>query len=167
MKKLTITLKIAIAIFLLVAFFSCNKDDVDTEKPQINLALSDAFPINCDTLYFGETFTFKSLFTDNAELGSFSIDIHNNFNHHSHSTEVTECNLSPKKEPVNPFLFIQDYDIPMGLKEFETDTPITLPSANSNGLFDEGDYHFFISLTDKEGWSDQKGLSIKILYRKQ
>jgi hypothetical protein len=29
--------------------------------------------------------------------------------------------------------------------------------------FDPGDYHFFISLTDREGWSAQKGLNIKVL----
>ena len=31
--------------------------------------------------------------------------------------------------------------------------------------FDEGDYHFTIRLTDKEGWSIQKGLSIKMFYQ--
>lgn len=147
---------------------SCEKDDVDKETPEIDLDIQEAFPTNCDTLYFGETFTFQALFTDNLELGSdkaFSIDIHNNFDHHSHSTEVTECNFDPVKKPVNPFIFIQDYSIPEGLKEYTTDLSIEIPLRNNNELFDEGDYHFFISLTDKEGWSAQKGLSIKILHR--
>ena len=38
-------------------------------------------------------------------------------------------------------------------------------ALSGNGLYDEGDYHFFISLTDKEGWSAQKGLSVKMLHR--
>ncbi|MDD4636294.1 MAG: DUF4625 domain-containing protein [Bacteroidales bacterium] len=163
MKKAEISI---LSIFLLIALNSCEKnEDIDSQKPAIDLYIQDAFPDNCDTLYFGETFYMKTLFTDNVQLGSYSIDIHNNFDHHSHSTEVTEPNLDPIKSPVNPFVFIQDYSIPNGLRKYETNLPITIPSGNSVGAFDEGDYHFFISLTDKEGWSVQKGLSIKILYR--
>ena len=150
-------------VFLILAFHACSKNDVDNEKPGIDLTIPGAFPQNCDTLYFGETFTLKVLFTDNGELGSYSIDIHNNFDHHSHSTEVTECNLDPIKEPVNAYLSIEDYAIQEGQDRYVTSLKITIPNGDSNGDFDEGDYHFFISLTDREGWSAQKGLSIKIL----
>jgi len=157
---------IILSIFLLIAFNSCEKnEDIDNQKPAIDLYIQDAFPYNCDTLYFGETFYLKTLFTDNTQLGSYSIDIHNNFDHHSHSTEVTEPNLDPVKSPVNPFVFIEDYSIPNGLRKYETNLPITIPVANSTGSFDEGDYHFFISLTDREGWRAEKGISIKILSR--
>ncbi len=163
------TYRIIIPFLLLIFFNSCGKDDeIDKVKPVIDLTIQDAFPVNCDTLYFGEPFTFKALFSDNAELGSFkafSMDIHNNFDHHSHSTEVTVCTLGPKKDPVNPFLFIEDYDIPLGLTEYETSVSISIPVSDGENLYDEGDYHFFISLTDKEGWSAQKGLSIKMLHR--
>lgn len=160
-------LKILCIPFLLILISnSCSKDeDIDKEKPTIDLSIQDAFPVNCDTLYFGESFILKVRFTDNVELGSFSVDIHHNFDHHSHSTEVEECNLDPVKEPVNPWVFIQDYDIPAGLSEYVTDLMIALPSGDNNGLYDNGDYHFFISLTDAEGWSAQKGLSMKILRR--
>jgi len=157
---------ILIPVFLLLLFSSCDKDEeADTEKPVIDLNMEDAYPVNCDTIYFGEPFKLKAVFTDNAELGSFSMDIHNNFDHHSHSTEVMDCDMDPVKEPVNPFTFIEDYSIPEGLKEYETDLTVSIPSGNGSGLYDEGDYHFFISLTDKEGWSSQKGLSIKMLHR--
>ena len=166
MLKIMKILRLVIFPVLLLAFFSsCEKDAIDKEKPTIDLSIQDAFPVNCDTIFFGESFDLKVLFTDNFELGSYSIDIHNNFDHHSHSTEVTECNLSPEKEPVNPFLFIDDFDIPTNLEEYETNLSISIPSGNDNGEYDEGDYHFFISLTDKEGWSAQKGLSIKMLNR--
>jgi len=144
---------------------SCKEDDIDKEKPGIDLSIQDAFPVNCDTLYFGESFTLRLRFTDNAALGSFSIDIHHNFDHHSHSTEVEECNIDPVKEPVNPYVFIQDYDITAGLSEHVTDITITIPAADNFGLYDEGDYHFYISLTDAEGWSAQKGLSVKMVRR--
>jgi len=158
------TLKILSGLLLvLFVFITCSKSEVDDEKPEIDLTVSGAFPQNCDTLYFGETFIFKVLFTDNVELGSYSIDIHNNFDHHSHSTEVTECNLDDVKEPVNAYVFIEDYDIPEGMDVYETSLEITIPDGDSNGELDEGDYHFFISLVDKEGWSVQKGLNIKIL----
>lgn len=152
-------------ILFSVFFASCEKEETDTQKPVIDLSIQNAFPVNCDTLYFGESFDLIVRFTDNTELGSYSIDIHNNFDHHSHSTEVTECNLDPIKEPVNPLVFIDDFDIPAGSMEYEANASISLPSGDGNGDFDEGDYHFFISLTDKEGWSAQKGLSIKMLHR--
>ncbi|MDQ1772994.1 DUF4625 domain-containing protein [Labilibaculum sp. A4] len=163
MKNLT---AIFIPLFLLIIFNSCGKDEeIDKEKPIINLTAQNAFPLSCDTLYFGESFDLKALFSDNVELGSFSIDIHNNFDHHSHSTEVAECNPDPIKTPVTPFLYIEEYDIPTGQTEYQTNLSISIPSGDENGLFDEGDYHFFISLTDKEGWSKQKGLNIKMLHR--
>ena len=160
-------IKIIFAVLLILALFiSCEKDrDIDTEKPEIDLNIEGAFPVNCDTLYFGETFNLRVLFTDNVELGAFVIDIHHNFDHHSHSTEIIECNLSPKKEPVNPYVFIQDYSIPGGLTEYETDMQVEIPAGDNNGPFDEGDYHFAIRLTDKEGWSIYKGLSIKMKHR--
>ncbi len=163
---LRIMKNIFIAFFVAILFTSCERDrDIDTEKPEIDLYIEGAFPANCDTLYFGEAFNLRVLFTDNVELGSFSIDIHHNFDHHSHSTEITECNPDPVKVPVNPFVFIQDYNIPGGSREYETDLPIIIPASNNSGSFDEGDYHFAIRLTDKEGWSTYKGLSIKMAYR--
>ncbi len=146
---------------------SCEKEtNIDKEKPKIDVSFADAYPVNCDTIYFGEPFDLKILLTDNAELGSFSIGIHHNFDHHSHSTDVAECTMGPVKSPVNPFTFIEDYQIPEGKMEYETTQSIAIPSGNTTGQFDEGDYHFFVSLTDKEGWSAQKGLSIKMFYRK-
>ena len=142
---------------------SCQKEDIDDQKPAINLDIQDAFPVSCDTLYLGESFTFKALFTDNRELGSFSIEIHDNFDHHAHSTEVETCEFHPDKQAVNPFEFLEDYEIPAGMKQYETSIEINIPEENQDGQLDEGDYHFFIRLTDREGWSAQKGLSIKIL----
>jgi hypothetical protein len=150
---------------LVLIVLSCSKTPIDDKKPEIDLSIQGAFPLNCDTLYFGEPFTFKVLFSDNAELGSYSIDIHHNFDHHSHSTEISNCEMDAKKSPVNPFVLIEDHDIPQGTKQFETSLEITIPDGNFIGQFDEGEYHLFISLTDNEGWSAQKGLNIKIKYR--
>lgn len=158
---------IIILLIVLSGSGSCERNMIDKEKPVIDLNQPGTFPVNCDTIYFGETFLFSITFTDNRELGSYSIDIHHNFDHHSHSTEVTECALNPVKVPVNPLTFIQDYEIPGGLASYHTSMSVTIPSGNTNDQFDEGDYHLFISLTDNEGWSRQKGLSIKMLHRPQ
>jgi len=145
----------------ILLFSQCNGTEIDEERPEIDLTGISAFPNNCDTIYVGETFVFDALFTDNAELGSYSIDIHNNFDHHSHTTDVAECELNPKKSPVHPFVFIHENEFQAGQKAFNPLFEITVPD---NG-YDEGDYHFFISLTDREGWRTEKGVSVKLLRR--
>ncbi|WP_339923173.1 DUF4625 domain-containing protein [uncultured Cyclobacterium sp.] len=157
-----------IGLLALVFIFSVSCDpteETDTEKPLIDLSIDDAFPNSCAIMYFDEPFNFKAYFSDNFALGSYSIDIHNNFDHHSHSTEEDDCTLDDKKTATHPFVFINDYEIPENSSSYETDLTMTIPSADESGLFQEGDYHFYISLTDKEGWSTQKGLSVKILHK--
>lgn len=161
--------KLFLSTMLLALTFAACKDDhnIDTEKPVIDLTIQDAFPLNGDTIYFDEPFTVKMLFTDNQELGSYSIDIHNNFDHHSHSTEENLLTtLDPVKTPINPYTLIQDYTIPANSKSYETNVQITIPAANAAGTaYDDGDYHFMVQLTDHEGWATNKGLSLKVLHR--
>nr|WP_319398306.1 DUF4625 domain-containing protein [uncultured Carboxylicivirga sp.] len=160
------SINVFVAVLLIISFYSCSEEkDIDTEKPTIDIDFDGAFPTSCDTLYIGEDSQIKLRFADNVELGSYSINIHNNFDHHSHSTELEECELEDIKTPTNPWEVTNTYSIPEGQKEYETDITFSVPSSNNNGTIEEGDYHFFISLTDKTGWSTQKGLSIKLLYR--
>ena len=153
------------AFLLLALLMLCCNNAIDDVKPTLDLSGPNSFPINCDTIYFDEVFHFSALLSDNVELGSYSITIHDNFDHHSHTTEVTVCEMDSIKEPVNPLNYIQDFSIPIGNANFQTDEAITLASANDDGDFDAGDYHFFISVTDAQGWSTQKGLSVKIMHR--
>lgn len=154
-------------LLIIVSIFipACSEDDIDTEKPSIDLTITDAFPTSCDTIYFDEPFTVKILLKDNVELGSYNIDIHNNFDQHTHSTEFETCTLDVVKTAVNPYIFIQDYTIPTASAEYTTDIPLTLPASNGTGLYDEGDYHFQITVVDKEGWSTLKGFNVKVLHR--
>ncbi|MBD1432994.1 DUF4625 domain-containing protein [Sphingobacterium sp. DN00404] len=157
-KKLRLIGTVAAAMCIL---WSCKKDNdettVDNHAPVIDLT-GDAFPVQCSTLKRGGSFIFKTKFSDNVELGTYSIDIHHNFDHHTHSTEFEECELQPKKEPVKPFLFIKSYDIPSGQKNYEAVQQIEVPAD-----IDPGDYHFMISISDHVGWSTIKGLSIQIV----
>lgn len=156
MKKIPFLL----GVFALAFISSCSSDnaEIDTEYPVIVISAVGAFPVQCSTIERGKTFTFKATFTDNVELGSYSLDIHHNFDHHTHSTEVTTCETEAVKKPVNPMLFINNYTIPNGVKSYEATAQISIPAD-----VDPGDYHFMIRLTDKEGWQTLKGLSIKIL----
>lgn len=149
---------ILFAVFAFIAG-ACEKDDptIDTEYPEISAVAPGTFPLQCSVVKRGEKFTFKSTFSDNTQLGSYSLDIHHNFDHHTHSTEVSDCNTDPVKKPVNPFLLIKSFDIPANQQRFEASQQIDVPAD-----IDPGDYHFMIRLTDKEGWQTIRGLSIKI-----
>jgi hypothetical protein len=152
-----------ILVFFCVAAFvltSCesDKNEIDTEYPIVDISVANAFPIQCSQVTRGQKITFKAKFTDNTELGSYSLDIHHNFDHHTHSTEVNNCDTEPVKKPVNPMLYINSVTIPKGQKSYDATQEITIPTD-----VDPGDYHFMIRLTDKEGWQTIKGLSIKVL----
>lgn len=139
---------------------NCSKDKtepIDTIYPEINVSAQNAFPKQCSVLKRGEKFTFRASVSDNVQLGSLNVDIHHNFDHHTHSTELEECDLAPIKQAVKPFLLIKNIVIPKGLKTYEVSSEIEIPAD-----IDPGDYHFMIRLTDQEGWQTIKGLSIKI-----
>ncbi len=139
---------------------ACEHDDKDDVYPVIDMSDEEAFPVNCSVVHPGETFTFRAVFVDNRELGAFSIEIHNNFNHHTHSTDIVECEPEPEKEPENPFHLIEEYDISPGYEIYEAEVEIAVPES-----VDTGDYHFMVRLTDAAGWQTLKGIALKILPR--
>ena len=150
-------------MFMLAAttlLFSCSDDDNpgsgDKELPSI-VDGDMPNPIDCQVYTRGEKIPFSYTFTDNVELGNFNIEIHNNFDHHTHSTSAGDCPLDPKKEPVKPWVFNQDYAIPAGSKTYDAKLDIAIPAD-----IDPGDYHFMIRLTDKAGWQQLKAVSVKI-----
>jgi hypothetical protein len=147
---------LTITIFLTV--YSCTKEEIDDVKPTIDSGFDGAYPGPCDTLRKGKEAIFTIKFTDNIELGSYSIDIHNNFDQHSHSTSVESCQLNSKKKAIKPWTYIKSYQIPEGLKEFTATGNILVPAD-----IDPGDYHFLYKLTDKSGWQTINGFSIKVV----
>lgn len=144
------------AVTILIAT-GCTKDKIDNTPPVIDTNYS-TFPIQCSEIKRGERFTFKARFTDDDELGSYGLDIHNNFDHHNHSTEVGECNPDPIKAPINPYVLLKNNEIPAGKKTYDANLSIDVPDD-----IDSGDYHFIIKVTDKAGWQSIKGLSVKII----
>ena len=146
---------------MLIATTSCGDELKDEDAPVIDMSLSDAFPQNCAVVYRGESFNFRAKFTDNIALGSYSIEMHHNFDHHSHSTSVVECDMDPVKQAVKPFRFIDEFSIPASSREFVATGTISIPAD-----VDTGDYHFAIRLTDDAGWQTFVGISMKIADRK-
>lgn len=153
-KFLTIILLSVSGLFIV----SCSTDEeTDTLKPEINMETVDAFPKPCDTIYKGESFTFRAEFTDNVELGSFNLELHQNFDHHTHGSHQEICPVHPEKEPVNPFHFNRNYEIPLGSAAYNAEVSIDIPDD-----VDAGDYHFMVKVTDIEGWQGWQSVSLKI-----
>ncbi|MXN93241.1 DUF4625 domain-containing protein [Flavobacterium sp. Sd200] len=156
---------IKFAAFIMATAFalnSCSSDDssssIDDVKPAIDTSISGAFPTSCATVRRGSVIPFKALFSDNVALGAYSINIHNNFDHHSHDTEVDSCPFDAIKTPVNPWTQTLTFTIPVNSKEFTAQQEITVPAD-----IDTGDYHFMIQLTDAQGWATMRGISFKII----
>lgn len=158
MKKLRFKL-LAVTIATLF-FIGCSNDDtsIDKEKPSIDISKS-AFQ-NCTKVVKGEPFAFTAEVTDNEALGSYSFDIHHNFDHHTHSTEsaVTECMMDKKKEATNPFKLVKTFSIPNNPKTYTIQQEFTIPTE-----YEAGDYHFMVKVVDKSGWASLKGLSFKVV----
>lgn len=152
--------KLPILTLLTVLFLlsSCDETIKDEEAPLIDMSAAGSFPENCARIKRGENFTFRAVFTDNQELGSYSITIHHNFDHHTHSTSGTECEMEPVKAPVKPFLKVNEYTINPGTTRYTAEVTIAVPSD-----VDTGDYHFMVRVTDKAGWQNFEGISIKIV----
>jgi hypothetical protein len=142
----------------LILLYSCSKEEKDDVYPEIEMDCCGGFPLNCDEIRRGTTFTFMAEFSDNEELGAFSLDIHNNFDHHTHSTDPVPCELLPIKDPVNPFRHIGEYPIPAGSTRYTASADIFIPADA-----DTGDYHMMVRLTDKAGWQALKGISFKVI----
>jgi len=154
-----IFLLISILIITTFLFWRCEKEsDQDDEKPVINMEMSGSFPLPCDTLFKGDSFIFKAVFTDNVELGSFNLELHHNFDHHTHGSHVESCEMESIKEPVNPFYLNESFTIPTGLTSYNAQIEVPIPADA-----DTGDYHFMVKLTDKEGWQAWQSVSVKVL----
>jgi hypothetical protein len=144
-------------IILISSCSSDNSIDKDEEKPTISINYNEGFPQGCTVLKRGETYRFRAKVTDNKALAAYSIDIHNNFDHHTHDDQVAECNLEDIKQSINPFIFIENYSIDEEVTSYEINMAITIPND-----IDAGDYHCAYSVTDKTGWQSRTSVDIKI-----
>ncbi|MDO6821286.1 DUF4625 domain-containing protein [Zobellia sp. 1_MG-2023] len=145
-------------ILLTAACSNDNSDDIDEEKPTISVNYTEGFPQGCTLLTRGETYNFRAMVTDNSELAAYSIDIHHNFDHHTHDDQVTKCELGEVQSPVNPLIFVENYTIEGSLTSYEINISVTIPND-----VDTGDYHCAYSVTDATGWQGRTSIDIKIV----
>ena len=153
--------KFYLPIMLLCALSACSSSEENKPKdmttPEISAEGIVAIPIDCEVFRRGEVIPFNYLFKDDVELGAYNIEIHNNFDHHTHSTTSTDCPLDAKKAPVNPWVYNKDFVIPEGLRSYTARHDIAIPTD-----IDPGDYHFMIRLTDRAGWQQLHAVAVKI-----
>ncbi|MFO7721139.1 MAG: DUF4625 domain-containing protein [Gillisia sp.] len=140
---------IVAAVFLT----SCSSDDDarDTEKPTISIME----PHNDEEIAPGGELHFEAIFTDNVALASYKIEIHDDFDVHTHSILKSSDNL-------NPWSFEQVFQIPAGQRSFEAVHHIDIPTMINGQAISEGTYHLGIYVTDTSGNEEQAFLTIHI-----
>ena len=156
---------------------SCNNQK-DLMPPEIS---NEGFlPADCDIYYLGDTILVHFVCSDNEELGNYNIEIHNNFDHHSHGTSSIDCDEDDNhdhgegeehdhehgegeehdhehEEVEGAWVYNQDYAIARGLQCDTVDLQIVVPTDVL-----EGDYHFMLRLTDRAGWQTIKTVPIHL-----
>lgn len=155
---MSITMNKFVSIMLLCALCACSSSPSKDLVPPSILPVEDrSCPLNCQQFVRGTAIPFCCAFSDNKELGAFNIEVHNNFDHHTHGTEAGECKQDPVKKPVNPWVFNQDYKIPSGETYYEAEFWLDIPED-----VDPGEYHFMIRVTDASGWQQLRSVSIRL-----
>ena len=140
---------------------SCSTDEgptKDEEKPSITINYSGGFPQACESLKRGKTYTFKARVSDNESLASYSLDLHHNFDHHTHDDQGAICTMNPKKEATNPLIYMRNFSLDGAKKEYEIAIEVSIPED-----IDPGDYHCSYSVTDETGWQSRTSIDIKII----
>lgn len=136
MKKYYILYVIVFVFVSSFVFSSCsNDDDVDTTAPVIELDE----PEDGDELLIGAGVHFECDFKDDVMLGSYMIEIHNNFDGHSHKTQSRAAGEEP-------FFFKKSYDL-SGLRNSHVHHHDVVIPENAQ----EGNYHLVVYCTDAAG----------------
>jgi len=149
---------VSAGIAIIALLNSCTNETIDEEKPTISINYSDGFPSACENLNRGQSYTIKAKVSDNLELASYSIEIHHNFDHHTHDDQLVDCTLGLVKSAVNPLVFSKSGTINGQLTEYEINQAITIPET-----VDTGDYHLAMSVTDVTGWQARTSVDVKII----
>jgi len=138
---------------LLLGACSEDKEEFDTEAPTISVE----YPAPCAIEKFGDMIRLKANLSDNEGLGSYKLNIHHNFDHHTHGNHQEVCEMDEIKTATNPFLKDWSANLP-NEKSMVLDTSFQLP-ADMQG----GDYHALLYVTDINGNQSWTGISIKII----
>lgn len=134
MKKLFILSILSIAFTL--SFTACSNDDVaDTTRPVIELDE----PEDGDELLIGTGIHFECDFSDDVMLGSYLIEIHSNFDGHSHKA-------ASRAASEEPFFFKKSYDLSSLRNTHVHHHDVVIPENAT-----PGNYHLVVYCTDAAG----------------
>lgn len=152
-----------LTIFIVLVAACIEEKDTVAEQPLVELIS----PLPCDTLFYGEAFNYTVRITDNTGLGNISMDLHHNFGHHNHGSHAS-CAMDAPKDAIHPYANSWIFGLPEDKKEYVFEIPLTLPDRkNDTTLYDSGDYHFHIYVTDNDGYQVFTSLDVKILFREE
>lgn len=166
-KTLSLALILGALVIILVA---CENKNKDVTPPQIDQATF--LPADCDIYYLGDTMLVHFVCSDDSELGNYNIEIHSNFDHHTHGTSGVDCeddehddaehehegDAEHEHEAVEgAWVYNHDFSIDRGKTSETIDLKIAVPADVA-----EGDYHFMLRLTDRAGWQTIKAVAIHL-----
>ncbi len=155
---------------MITGFVACENKTKDVTPPVIDEA--SFLPADCDIYYLGDTIEVHFVCSDDTELGNYNIEIHSNFDHHTHGTSAVDCEgeegiehhheegeeHAHEHEAVEgAWVYNRDFAIARGLKSDTVDLRIPVPVEVK-----EGDYHFMLRLTDRAGWQSIKAVAIHL-----
>mgnify|MGYP000853113412 CR=1 FL=1 len=136
---------------ILVLIGGCSKDE-DNTKPIIQVAE----PEEGDTLLPGTTLHFEADFSDDTELKSYKIDIHGNFDNHTHKSVTADSTV---------WSYQNSWAFESGMKQSHVHQhDITIPLIIDGLPIRQGNYHFMIYLTDKAG--NESWIAIPVVINK-
>ena len=155
MKRLLVSILTVSMFLFLWSLTGCNDDSetIDTSAPIIELE----DPANGDFFAAGNSVHFEASFTDDIELGSYNINIHNNFDGHAHG-RIAKVNDDPG---LLKWSFSQSFDFAPGLKNSDIHLHDELQIPQNTMA---GPYHFIVSAVDKSGNSTsyQDGSTVEV-----
>lgn len=155
MKSKNLGLTLLLIITIQFTFVGCDDDSdaIDTTPPTIELI----DPVNGEFLNAGGYAHLDAHLIDDIELASYKLEIHENFDSHTHG-RIAASNNDPS---LIQWSFNQSYEVPSGLKEYlaELDEEIEIPS---NAM--AGPYHYILQAIDASGNSTsfQDGSTVEI-----
>ena len=128
MRRAMFTLGIVSALFL-VACEGEDDEPVDTTAPSITMEE----PGQGEIFDAGSTIHFDALFEDDVALGTYKIDVHDNFDGHSHG-----------REEVAAFTYEESFDLTGTTDDVHEDITVTTDAT-------AGPYHFIVEAIDAAG----------------
>jgi len=142
----------AVLLLIVLLFASSCEDDNDTQKPQI-IVVS---PEQNEVLNIGSEIHFDVDFSDNTELKSYKVDIHNNFEGHTHKRANSGDTVA--------WSFQKSWSFDAGQKNAHVHHhEIEIPHDYNGMDISQGNYHFMIYCLDAAGNETWVAVPVKIM----